>query len=405
MPNSKWQEIDLRKELRYIKGKAPSRLFEDHEQGTLPYLSPEYLRGNAPAKSFCLESASVKVKDDDLILLWDGSNAGEVLRAKAGAVASTMAQIVFDESGIEPTFFYYFLKNHEDKIRGQIRGSGVPHVDKQIIGELPSLIPLNPAEQRAIADILSTLDEAIAQSESLVRKYQSIKRGLMSDLLTRGVDEVSQTHLVDSVIGDKPANWKLSDVRREFDIEAGFTLGQQRRPRKNTRKYLRVANVPRWDINLDDLAEIEVFGKEMTIKSLRENDLLVIEGHANPNEIGRCAIVRKQAEGLTFQNHIFRLRTRGIDTQFALIWLNSDWVRGYWRNHTSTSSGLYTINRAMLEKLPIPIPSKDEQEKIADVIFSCDKQTKTEENLLNKLRLLKQGLMQDLLSGQVRVKV
>ncbi|MHC5826362.1 MAG: restriction endonuclease subunit S domain-containing protein, partial [Nostoc sp.] len=140
-------------------------------------------------------------------------------------------------------------------------------------------------------------------------------------------------------------------------------------------------------------------------RQLEENDLLIVEGHADPNEIGRCAIVSDGAVGLTFQNHLFRLRSKVINPKFALFWLNSSWVRSYWRCLCGTSSGLNTINQTMLNALLVLVPNNKEQIDIVERIETYKQRIIKKETYLNKLKLLKKGLMSDLLTGRVRVKI
>ena len=149
---------------------------------------------------------------------------------------------------------------------------------------------------------------------------------------------------------------------------------------------------------------IEAEDREFRSRLLEKDDLLIVEGHANPDEIGRCAIVPTVAVELTFQNHLFRLRCRDIQPKFALAWLNSEWVRAYWRRLCGTSSGLNTINRTMLNAIPVPIPEEKEQRCIIAVLDTYKKRICTEEAYREKLKLQKQGLMHDLLTGKVRVK-
>jgi len=273
-------------------------------------------------------------------------------------------------------------------------------------------IPLPPlSEQRRIAEILDAADEAVRQAERLIAKLRAAKAGLLHDLLTRGLDEHGhlrdpQAHpeqFRDSPLGRIPREWKISMVDAEFQLATGFTLGPHRRPKKNKRRYLRVANVLREKILLDDITELEASDEEMANRVLHENDLLIVEGHANPDEIGRCARVPKEAVGLTFQNHLFRLRSRDLDPRFTLAWLNSEWVRARWRCLCGTSSGLNTINRTMLRAVPVPVPEKPEQQCIAAILDTHDVRIRAEEMELAKLRQVKRGLMDDLLTGRVRV--
>ncbi|QIR40292.1 hypothetical protein HCG51_28650 [Tolypothrix sp. PCC 7910] len=286
-----------------------------------------------------------------------------------------------------------------------------PALSMSRLRQLMIVLPPIP-EQRRIAEILDTVDEAIARTSSLIIKLKQTKTGLLQDLLTRGLDEHGklrdpQAHpeqFKDSPLGRIPKEWDVSDVEIQFDITAGFTLGEHRRPRNNKRKYLRVANVHRDEIVLDDIAELEAEDHELSSRLLQKDDLLIVEGHANPDEIGRCAIVPAEAVGLTFQNHLFRLRCKSMNPNFALAWLNSEWVRAYWRRLCGTSSGLNTINRTMLNAIFVPISTQDEQRSIVAIIDTYKRRIRTEEAYLNKLKLQKQGLMQDLLTGKVRVK-
>ena len=102
-------------------------------------------------------------------------------------LASTMMRVRHN-SDYDTGYFYYALKGWEDYLKGQTAGSGIPHVDKEILGAL-SLFNCQKSEQTKIAEILSTVDQAIDQTEALIAKQQRIKTGLMQDLLTRGIDE------------------------------------------------------------------------------------------------------------------------------------------------------------------------------------------------------------------------
>src|SRR5205814_6241749 len=107
------------------------------------------------------------------------------------------------------------------------------------------------------------------------------------------------------------AAWTLSTVTNEFEIQNGFTLNENRRARFRKRLYLRVANVQRDALDLTDVQELEAGDGEFAPRMLRVDDLLVVEGHADPMQIGRCANVTAEADGMTFQNILLRLRFSG----------------------------------------------------------------------------------------------
>ena len=268
-------------------------------------------------------------------------------------------------------------------------------------------------EQRHIAEILDTVDETIRATGRVIAKLEQVEQGLLHDLLTRGIDKIGEirdpdsrpTQLMETVIGLVPKAWTLSNVDTEFDVKPGITLGPERQPRSRASPYLRVANVYRRDIDLTDVALLQASLGERAAYSLRSGDLLIVEGHANPHEIGRCAIVTKPAAGLLYQNHLFRLRAKSMAPSFCELWLNSAFVRSYWQRTCASSSGLYTINSKQLRAMPVAVPSKTEQMAIVRASQTAAKQIQSERRSLRKLRQLQIGLMDDLLTGRVRVNV
>lgn len=317
-----------------------------------------------------------------------------------GVITADVIRIRPDRSLVDARWLAYAInaENAQAQVRWITGGVTRPKVTLADFRRLEvTLPPLR--EQSRVAEAIAAIDDTITQTEAVIGKLATKRTAIAGDVLTGrcvgGPDHVAA----------KRAMWAFSLVEREFDISAGITLGPERVPRHNPRRYLRVANVQRSRIDLNDLLELEATDAEMASRSLRTDDLLVVEGHANPNEIGRCAIVGRDAEGMTFQNHLFRLRSRRLMPAFAVEWLNSDAVRGYWRRMCGTSSGLNTINRTMLKRVAIPLPPRDEQDRIVAVLDAHDARIRAEEAARDKLVALKRGLLRDLLTGNVRVPV
>lgn len=363
------------------------------------------------------ESPEIQLRVGDVLIVKDGSTLGisNYVRQlpRPTTVNGSIAVVRVDET-IESEFLYQFVNGDEFQylIAMKKAGLGVPHLFQADLRKFDISLPPLP-EQRKIARILTTLDNLIEKTEALIAKYQAIKQGMMHDLLIRGVDahghlRPPQTEAPElykqSDLGWIPKQWEFSCVANEFNISTGFTLGTHRRPTKNIRPYLRVANVQRDEILLDDVATLEATDEEFDSRKLEEDDLLVVEGHADPNQIGRCARVTAKSAGLTFQNHLFRLRTRSLNPRFACDWLNSYEARHYWLCRCATSSGLNTINQTMLRRMPCVVPLPEEQEQIAARSVAHSSTVEKSVLSLTKLQHIKCGLMQDLLTGKLRVK-
>jgi Type I restriction modification DNA specificity domain len=247
-------------------------------------------------------------------------------------------------------------------------------------------IPVVPLEeQRRIAEILDTIDETIQATECVIAKLEKEKIGVLS-----------------AELATLQSNTSWLTVDETFDVSNGITLNPSRAPKANATKYLRVANVRRGSLDISDVSSMEATTSEQSNKCLLPGDLLVIEGHADPNEIGRCALATKEVAGFVFQNHLFRLRPKTMISEFGEIWLNSDNSRRYWRKMCSTSSGLHTINRTMLRSVPVPETTPQDQKRVVSVAAAAKLRLGAETDRLEKLRSTRSGLAADLLSGRVR---
>lgn len=279
------------------------------------------------------------------------------------------------------------------------------------IKTLPFSVP-QIAEQAAIARVLDAVDQVIEQARAAIDAADDLRESLIAELLSMGVDTAGRVRHLDAgsagfhrtPMGVLPATWRPSSLECEFEIKNGITLNEAQRARHPKRPYLRVANVQRDALKLDDVKELEASDHEVASRFLALDDLLVVEGHADRMQIGRCARVTEQAVGMTFQNHLFRLRSKGeVLPAFGCLWLNSSHAQRYWNARCATSSGLNTINQRMLKRLAIPVPPIEEQRLIADII---EKQRTHMDALKAKrdgLEKLKKSLLHDLLTGTVRL--
>jgi type I restriction enzyme S subunit len=308
-------------------GGTPDRSKEEYFGGPIPWVkSTEVNLGKIFKTEETLSerglasSATKWIPADTVLVALYGATAAQIGFLTFRATSNQAVLAVVPNGGLDSTFLFYSLTEAKERLLFLAQGSGQPNLNKQIVDNLRLRIPPLP-QQRKIARILTTLDNVITQTEALIAKYQAIKQGLMHDLFSRGVDATGKLRspqseapelYKQSALGWIPKEWEVSCVESEFQISTGFTLGTHRRPTKNIRQYLRVANVQRDEIRMNDIAVLEATDEEFQSRKLQVDDLLVVEGHADPNQIGRCARVTAETVGLTFQNHLFRLQNHHI---------------------------------------------------------------------------------------------
>jgi type I restriction enzyme, S subunit len=283
-------------------------------------------------------------------------------------------------------------------------------LNKAALSELTiEIIPVDA--QHIVANILSTIDLAITQTEAIIAKQQRIKTGLMQDLLTKGIDENGNirseaTHeFKESAIGRIPVDWEVKKIAEAGDVK----LGRQTAPRYklgiNSRPYLRVVNISEDHLDLSDIKSMDFTPDEFKKYSLQPGDVLLTEGDlVSSMNVGRSAIFRGEIqEGCCFQNSLIRFRPSEEKTaeyfHFAFCYLRSV---GYFANATMATT-VFHLSAGRLKKLYVPVPKTTEQVCISKILAQQNKNIDTELLKREKLLLLKTGLMQDLLTGKVRV--
>ena len=409
-----WKKMDISPKISFIKGKAPKTLINNPEPGYILYLTPELLRGNLPSIEYCSEKESISVSNNEVIILWDGSNAGEIFKAKTGALASTMARINIQSLAIDSSYLFYFLKNYEYRIKNQVRGSGIPHVDRKVFSELPDDFPLNLSEQRKIAEILTTVDDAIEQTDVLIRKYQRIKQGLMQHLLTRGVDANGQLRQVAKLA---PSLYKQNDdqwIPNEWTIRTienlSIYVGSGITPKGGSEVYvsegvmfIRSQNVTFEGLLLNDVAYIDdKIHRSMCRSEIFPFDVLI---NITGASIGRCCVFPDWLGRANVNQHVCAIRFTSPDYYDSnyLSYVLSSWIGQSQIDKLNAGGNRQGLNYQQLRSFQIPWPEKNERKIIVDILKRNDELITIEKNNHLKLLSLKQGLMQDLLTGKVRV--
>ncbi|QSI78775.1 restriction endonuclease subunit S [Niveibacterium microcysteis] len=387
------------------KGKPPAEMpyFGD---GAEPYLSPEYLRrrGNAePAKP---AANAVRVKDGDTVLLWDGSNAGEFFRGRQGLLASTMTHLGHSKE-FEPEYFCYATKRWESYLKGQTSGSGIPHVDKEVLGKLEILL-LPSDEQSLVANILKTLDQAIEQTEALIAKQQRIKTGLMQDLLTKGIDKHGNirseaTHAFkDSPLGRIPQEWDVSPA--DSLCEAVIDCKNRTPPEAaEGHPVIRTPNVRNGEFVWTDLAFTDSASYETwTARGQPRAGDVVITREA---PFGEACIIPENlfAPCLGQRMMMYRPSANKVRADYFVYAIQSDRVQKKLLELAGGST-VGHIRVGDIRTLPIPHPiDVKEQESIASVLNGVAIALKDASNSQRKFAYLKAGLMHDMLTGERRV--
>lgn len=289
-------------------------------------------------------------------------------------------------------------------------------VNNQKIKNIEFLLPVSILEQRKIASILSKLDESIAQLELLIEKYNRIKIGLMHDLLTCGVDEQGnirseETHkFKDSLLGRIPVEW--SAVKLGVIINDGGGLiqtgpfGSQLHANEYVEEGVPVImpqNILQKGIDEKTLSFIQNAKAKILKRHVTNiNDIIF----ARRGDLSKCAVIDSKYQGAICGTGCLLIRIKKAD-------INPFWLRMLYQqfnyqkeiNISSVGSTMQNLNTEILSNLLIPKISRAEQNLIVERIQGIDTLIEMSIDNYNKLSKKKPGLMHDLLTGKVRVRI
>jgi type I restriction enzyme S subunit len=303
---------------------------------------------------------------------------------------------------------YLFIALRSDSVTSQIQkltfGSAQPQLTVRGIATVEIPIPPIP-EQRAIAEALGDVDALIAAQEKLIAKKRAIKTATMQRLLTGkqrlpGFGEgcgYKQTE-----IGVIPDDWDVSRL-----IELGTQAGGTTPPRAQFERYYG-NGVHNWvktlDLNNSDIKGTE---ERVTDAALQETSLrifpkgtILVAMYGGFQQIGRTGLLQKPAATNQAISAIIPSLALA-ESRFVLEWLN--FRVDYWRNVASSSRKDPNITSRDVANFPLPRPELKEQKAIAQVLKDINSEISALEKRLAKTKAIKQGMMQELLTGRTRL--
>lgn len=293
----------------------------------------------------------------------------------------------------------YVFRLLEENIRtinySGFQGSGIKHLDKSFIEKLEFSIPPLP-EQKKIASILTSVDEVIENTQKQIDKLQDLKKATMNELLTKGI---GHTEFKDSELGQIPKSWLQTTIGKLAKVKRGASPRPIQDPKwwGGSVGWTRISDVTsstKYLNNTKDYLSSEGVKKSVQI-DIGEVILSICA------TIGRPIIVNSDVcihDGFVW----FEGLSDNVDREFYYYTLCLKEQQLASSKQTGTQGNL---NTDIVSRLKINLPPLLEQKKIASIITSMDKIIEENQRKLAQTESLKKSLMQDLLTGKVRVTV
>jgi type I restriction enzyme S subunit len=393
-----WKIVTLEDAARWGSGGTPSRSESSYYGGDIPWVKTGDLNNHElhEASEYItdegLKNSSAKIFPSGSVgIAMYGATIGKTALFKIDAATNQACAVATAYKGVSNRFLHYYLQSQKQNFIEKGKGGAQPNISQGVIKQHPFPLPPYSEQQRIVA-----------QLDQLMACHTKVKAVLdeFPEQLKRFRKAVFQ-----SAFNKNYETKQLSDLA---EIIGGVTKGRKLEGKETiTLPYLRVANVQDGYLNLDTVKEIEVLPKDLEKYRLLIGDVLFTEG-GDRDKLGRGTVWENEIPHCIHQNHIFRARV--IDSnlllpQFLSYYRQSPDGKEFFFLNGKHTTNLASINKSVLSRLPVPVPSVDQQRKIVDrieALLAVENQLRLQHaSLKSKLDSFPQALLAKAFRGEL----
>lgn len=396
-----WQRERLEKLVQFSSGGTPSKSKSEFWRGDIPWISAatmhqqEIVKSNLNISKDGLESGSKLAKENDLLLLVRGSMLWKkvpICICKRDVAFNQDVKALRIRGKTTPTYLLYWFLAHQRFLLNKVVGTGIGagKLDFDELKALEILLPPLP-EQKAIADLLSTWDEAIEKTERLVKAKEKRFKWLLRELIS----EPRNTR--------KDTEWKKVKLGEVGNPYSGLT-GKNKDDFGTGKPYLPYLNVyQNFQINTKQIDYVNIQEREKQ-KLVQKGDVFFTVSSETPDEVGISSVLMDDVGECYLNSFCFGWRPSSNELLPA-------YLRFYFRslvfreqmNRLAQGATRFNLSKTELMKAYILYPSFMEQQRIAEKLSSFQQEIEQLKQLADKYKTLKRGLMQKMLTGEWRL--
>lgn len=449
-----WTRVAFGDAVQIQKGKKPYGLGDKSPERLVPYINISAFETKHASEYAPLQDAT-RCETTDTLLVWDGARAGLAGRGVAGYVGSTLARLTSDL--VDPGYLYHFVRSNFGYLNTRTKGVGIPHIDPVVLARIPLAIPPAQEQVRIVAtleELLSQLDASVAELRAaqakLAQYRQSLLKAAVAGELTaewrkKNTPSESGEQLLARILVERRARWEAKQIakfqeqgksppkdwQKKYpepvrpittdlpELPEGWVwasveqlgdvqLGRQRSPDKlkgiSPTRYVRAANITEAGIDFSDVLEMDFSEQERNTFKLHVGDVLLTEASGSAEHVGRPAVWPSVAGLYCFQNTVLRFRPQGIGSDFSFYSFLAMQKLGVFRT-LSGGVGINHLSAGKFSKLPLALPSMDEQDEIVrelmDHLAAIEEQGQAIELSLKGCIAQRQNILRRAFSGQL----
>ena len=414
-----WQEKKLADVCDIVNGSTPKRTVSEYwENGNIPWFTVDDIRSNGriinktnqSITDKALKGTSVKLLPEDSVLLCCTASLGEVALAKIPLTTNQQFNglVSKDKTNLFPYYLFYSAQKFGENLKSK---SGKTTINFLSVGSLSEEKVLVPPikEQQKIAEILGAVDEDIEKTGQVIEKTEELRRGLIQQLLTRGI---GHTKFKETKIGQIPEGWRVASLQTMLD--EGLIVSHldgnhgELYPKSNEFvdtgvPYISANCIEDGNVNLKKAKYLSPERASKFIKGVALSGDVLFAHNAT---VGPVAILDTEERNVILSTTLtyYRCNENKLVPAYLRYFMESPLFSDQYKKvmaQTTRNQVPITMQRTFLHVLP----EYKEQKEIAEILSAVDEKIWVNKKLKEKLTLLKKGLMQDLLSGKVRTLI
>lgn len=394
-----WMQSKLGTVAKLTMGQSPSSDTYNTDGEGLPFFQGNADFGSRSPKIRYWCSVPTKIASKNSILFSVRAPVGEVnITPNACCIGRGLAGIQAETSDQE--FLFQKLQHVKPRFQLLSQGSTFEAINGSELKQFDLTLPPLP-EQQKIATILSSVDEVIEKTRAQIDKLKDLKTGMMQELLTKGV---GHTEFKDSPVGRIPASWDVKTLSEISDkIWIGLVTTMTKHYVENGVPLVRNSDIKEFSFKYEGMINLAYdFANDNKGRSFKARDVATV----HTGDVGTSAVIDERLNGAQgFATLNTRVNDSLITPEFLCEMLNSS-ILGTQIKKVVTGDGRDNLNLKDFVKLHLPLPSSlHEQREIHMAIESVRRRIQALTKKMHALTITKKALMQDLLTGKVRVNI
>lgn len=389
-----WKVNRLEEVATVIMGQSPSSDSYNEDKDGLPFFqgNSEFGRIFPTVKKWCNKPLKI-AKPLDILISVRAPVGAVNINVESSCIGRGLGSVRAEEN-MNYRYLYYSLIESEKVLNSSAQGSTFTAINSGELKNLKIKVP-NLKEQEKIAEILSTVDSQIDDTEKLIEKSKELKKGLMQKLLTKGI---GHSEFKKTEVGEIPVEWEVKKLK-DLSTRIGDGLhGTPEYKEEGDFYFINGNNISNKRVAIFE--NTKTVDESQYIKHKKDLDVNTILISLN-GTIGNLGFYNNEKIMLGKSAGYINLN-EDVNKIFIYYQLESNRIQSHFIKEL-TGTTIKNLSLNTLRETKIISPNKDEQEKIAQILLSSDNEIEAYENKKQKLEEVKKGLMQQLLTGKIRV--